>query len=39
MEYFAMLVDLNKTLTPGQRQAAETRFRELAADFERLSRK
>ena len=39
MEYFAMLVDLNKTLTPGQRQAAETRFRELASDFERLSRK
>jgi hypothetical protein len=39
MEYFAMLVDLNKTLTPGQRNAAEARFRELASDFERLSRK
>ena len=39
MEYFAMLLDLNKTLTPGQRQAAETRFRELATDLERLLRK
>jgi len=39
MEYFAMLLDLNKTLTPGQRQAADLRFRELAIDFERLLRK
>jgi hypothetical protein len=39
MEYFAMLLDLNKTLTPGQRQAADMRFRELATDFERLLRK
>ena len=39
MEYFAMLLDLNKTLTPSQRQSAELRFRELAADFERLLRK
>ena len=39
MEYFAMLLDLNKTLTPNQRQAAELRFRELAADLERLLRK
>jgi hypothetical protein len=39
MEYFAMLVELNRTLTPGQRQAAEMRLRELATDFERLLRK
>jgi hypothetical protein len=39
MEYFVMLVELIKTLTPSQRQAAETRFRELAADLERLLRK
>jgi len=39
MEYFAMLVELNRTLTPGQRQATETRIRELVTDFERLSRK
>ena len=38
-EYFAMLLDLDKTLTAGQRQAAQARFRELAADFERLRRK
>ncbi|MGH8674411.1 MAG: DUF6279 family lipoprotein [Burkholderiales bacterium] len=38
-EYFAMLHDLNKTLTASQRQAAEARLRELASDFERLSRK
>jgi uncharacterized protein DUF6279 len=39
MEYFAMLLDLNKTLSAGQRHAAETRLRELASDFERLARK
>ena len=39
MEYFAMLLELNRTLTPGQRQAAEMRLRELATDFERLLRK
>ena len=39
MEFFAMLVELNKTLTPGQRQATETRIRELVTDFDRLSRK
>jgi hypothetical protein len=39
MEYFAMLVELNRTLTPGQRQATEMRIRELVTDFERLSRK
>lgn len=39
MEYFAMLLDLDKTLTAGQRQAAQARFGELASDFERLSRK
>ena len=38
-EYFAMLLDLAKTLTPEQRQAAEGRFRELASDFEQLARK
>ena len=39
MEYFAMLVDLTKTLTPSQRDAVDARFRELASDFERLARK
>ena len=39
MEYFAMLVDLSKTLNPSQRDAVEARFRELASDFERLARK
>ena len=38
-EYFAMLLDLNKTLTASQRHAAEARLRELASDFERLSHK
>lgn len=38
-EYFTMLLDLDKTLSAGQRQAAESRFRELASDFEQLSRK
>jgi len=37
-EYFAMLLDLEKTLTPAQRQSAERRLRELIADFQRLSR-
>jgi hypothetical protein len=39
MEYFAMLLDLDKTLTASQRHTAEARLRELASDFERLSRK
>jgi hypothetical protein len=39
MEYFAMLVDLSKTLNPSQRDAVDARFRELASDFERLARK
>ena len=39
MEYFAMLLDLNKTLTASQRQSAVVRMQELASDFERLSRK
>jgi hypothetical protein len=39
MEYFAMLLDLCKTLSASQRTAAEARMRELAFDFERLSRK
>lgn len=39
MEYFAMLLDLNRTLTASQRHAAEARLRELASDFERLSHK
>lgn len=38
-EYFAMLLDLDKMLSAGQRQAAQSRFRELASDFEQLSRK
>ena len=38
-EYFSMLLDLDRTLTPGQRQAAEVRLRELAAEFEQLARK
>jgi len=38
-EFFTMLLDLDKTLSAGQRQAAEGRFRELASDFEQLSRK
>jgi len=39
MEYFAMLLDVVKTLTPEQRHAADGRFRELASDFEHLTRK
>jgi len=38
-EYFAMLLDLLKTLTPVQRESVQRRLRELGADFERLSRK
>ena len=38
-EYFRMLLDLDKTLTAEQRQAAETRFRDMATEFEQLSRK
>jgi hypothetical protein len=38
-EYFAMLVDLARTMTPSQRDAVEARLRELASDFERLARK
>ena len=39
MEYFAMLLDLNKSLTQSQRQMAEVRIRELVSDFERLLRR
>lgn len=39
MEYFAMLLDLEKTLTPAQRESAQRRLRDLAADFQRLSGK
>lgn len=34
---FDMLLDLDKTLTPAQRESAQARFREFAADFERLA--
>lgn len=36
-ELFDMLVDLDKMLTPAQREAAQVRFREFAVDFERLA--
>jgi hypothetical protein len=39
MEYFAMLVDLSRTLSASQRDVAEARFHELASDFDRLARK
>ena len=39
MEYFAMLVDLTRIMSASQRDAVDARFRELASDFERLSRK
>jgi hypothetical protein len=39
MEYFAMLIDLTRTMTSSQRDAVEARLRELASDFERLSRR
>lgn len=38
-EYFAMLLEINKTLTPIQRQTAVNRFREFASEFDQLSRK
>jgi hypothetical protein len=36
-ELFAMLLDLERTLTPAQRESARARFRNYAADFERLA--
>ena len=33
-----MLLDLDRTLTPDQRQKAVARFRDLAEDFRTLSR-
>ncbi len=39
MEFFRMLVDLDRTLSPAQRRAAEARLRELASEFGQLSRK
>jgi len=39
MEWFAMVLDLEKALTPAQRESVQRRFRELAADFQRLSRR
>ncbi len=38
-EIFDMLLDLDRTLSPAQRQAAAARFREYAADFESLARR
>lgn len=38
-EYFAMLLDLEKSLTPAQRESVQRRMREMTADFQRLSRK
>lgn len=38
-EYFAMLLDLDKSLTPAQRESVRRRLRDLVADFQRLSRK
>jgi hypothetical protein len=37
-EYFSMLIDLERTLTPAQREKAVQRMRALAADFGELSR-
>jgi hypothetical protein len=34
---FDMLLDLDKMLTPAQRESAQARLREFAADFERLA--
>lgn len=34
---FDMLLDLDKMLSAAQRESAQTRFREMAADFERLA--
>ena len=39
MEYFAMLVDLTRTMSPSQRESVQAHLRELSSDFERLSRK
>lgn len=36
-ELFGLLLDLERMLTPMQREAARARFRKLAADFERLA--
>lgn len=36
-EYFDMLLDLDKTLTPAQRASGVERFREYAGDFRRLA--
>ncbi len=36
-ELYAMLIDLERMLTPAQREAAAARFRQYAADFERLA--
>ncbi|MGH8703899.1 MAG: hypothetical protein ACREUO_00615, partial [Burkholderiales bacterium] len=38
-EIFDMLLDLDRTLSPAQRQAAAARFREYAADFDLLARR
>jgi hypothetical protein len=38
-DYFDMLLDLDKTLVPGQRAAAVERFREYAADFRQLAQR
>ena len=39
MEYFAMLLDLEKGMTVPQRESVQRRFQDLAADFQRLVRK
>jgi hypothetical protein len=39
MEYFAMLLDLESTMTPAQRESVKRRMRGLATDFQQLSRK
>jgi hypothetical protein len=38
-QYFRMLLDLDRTLSPAQRQAAVARLREYAAEFESLVRR
>jgi hypothetical protein len=38
-ELFAMLLDLERMLTPAQRTAARARFLQFAADFEQLAKK
>ena len=37
-EYFAMLLDVQKMMTPAQRESVQRRLGDLAADFDRLSR-